>query len=187
MIKVYEFLTTGFEIIEAMIPVDVMRRGGVCIKTVSLTGSIMVESGCKAQVKADMLFEDADFSDADLLMLPGGLPGAYNLNAHEEMKKLLLEQNAKGKMISAICAAPLVLGGLGLLKGKRATCYPSFEEYLKGAEYTQELCTVDGNITTGKGPAAAFPYAFTLLAALKGEDVANGVAEEMMYNFLMGK
>ncbi len=187
MVKVYEFLTTGFEVIEAMIPVDVMRRAGVYIKTVSLTGSLMVESANKVDVKADLLFEDVDFSDADLLMLPGGLPGATNLNEHEEMKQLLLEQNAKGKMIGAICAAPLVLGGLGLLRGKRATCYPSFEVYMEGAEYTEELCTVDGNIITGKGPAAALPYSYTLLAILRGEDVANEVAEGMMYNFLMDK
>lgn len=90
-------------------------------------------------------------------------------------------------MIGAICAAPMVLGGLGMLEGKRATCYPGFEEYLEGAEYTHELCTVDGNITTGEGPAATFPYAYKLLEALTDKKTADGIADGMMYKHLMLK
>ncbi len=187
MAKVYEFLTTGFQIIEAMVPLDVMRRGNVDFTTVSMTGSLLVKSASGNEVKADILFEDGDFSDADLLILPGGMPGATNLNEHIGLKKLLLKHYEEDKKIGAICAAPLVIGSLGILRGKRATCYPSFEVYMKGAEYTREICTVDGNITTGEGPAAAFPFALTLLAELKGKEVANGVAEGMMYNHLMSK
>ena len=185
MAKVYEFLATGFEDIEALIPLDIMRRAGVDFKTVSITGDLYVESAHGVSIKADMLIEDADMSDADLIMLPGGLPGATNLNAHNGVKKAIIEQNARGKMISAICAAPMVLGGIGLLQGRRATCYPGFEKYLEGAEYTHELCTVDGNITTGEGPAAALPYAYTLLAALTDRQTADQVAEGMMYKHLM--
>lgn len=185
MAKVYEFLATGFEDIEALIPLDVMRRAGVDFKTVSITGDLYVESAHGVSIKADMLIEDADLSDADLIMLPGGLPGATNLNAHNGVKKAVVEQNARGKMIGAICAAPMVLGGIGLLQGRRATCYPGFEKYLEGAEYTHELCTVDGNITTGEGPAAALPYAYTLLAALTDKHTADQVAEGMMYKHLM--
>ena len=185
MAKVYEFLATGFEDIEALIPLDIMRRAGVDFKTVSITGDLYVESAHGVSIKADMLIEDADMSDADLIMLPGGLPGATNLNAHNGVKKAIIEQNARGKMIGAICAAPMVLGGIGLLQGRRATCYPGFEEYLEGAEYTHELCTVDGNITTGEGPAAALPYAYTLLAALTDRQTADQVAEGMMYKHLM--
>ncbi len=185
MAKVYEFLATGFEDIEALIPLDIMRRAGVDFKTVSITGDLYVESAHGVSIKADMLIEDADLSDADLIMLPGGLPGATNLNAHNGVKKAIIEQNARGKMIGAICAAPMVLGGLGLLEGHRATCYPGFEKYLEGAEYTHELCTVDGNITTGEGPAAALPYAYTLLAALTDRQTADQVAEGMMYKHLM--
>lgn len=185
MAKVYEFLATGFEDIEALIPLDIMRRAGVDFKTVSITGDLYVESAHGVSIKADMLIEDADMSDADLIMLPGGLPGATNLNAHNGVKKAIIEQNARGKMIGAICAAPMVLGGIGLLQGRCATCYPGFEKYLEGAEYTHELCTVDGNITTGEGPAAALPYAYTLLAALTDRQTADQVAEGMMYKHLM--
>lgn len=185
MAKVYEFLAEGFEEIEALIPVDVMRRGGVDIQTVSVTGSEQVISAHGVIVTADILIEDADLSDADLIILPGGLPGATNLNDHEGVKDALIAQSNKGGMIAAICAAPLVLGGLGLLNGRRATCYPGFEGYLTGAEYTHELCTVDGNITTGEGPAAALPFAYTLLAQLAGEAAASQVAEGMMYVHLM--
>ena len=185
MAKVYEFLATGFEDIEALIPLDIMRRAGVDFKTVSITGDLYVESAHGVSIKADMLIEDADMSDADLIMLPGGLPGATNLNAHNGVKKAIIEQNARGKMIGAICAAPMVLGGIGLLQGRRATCYPGFEKFLEGAEYTHELCTVDGNITTGEGPAAALPYAYTLLAALTDRQTADQVAEGMMYKHLM--
>ena len=187
MAKVYEFLATGFEDIEALIPLDIMRRAGVDFKTVSVTGSLVVESAHGVKMTADMLIEDADLSDADLLMLPGGLPGATNLNAHDGVNKAVVEQNVRGKMIGAICAAPMVLGGLGLLEGRRATCYPGFESYLEGAEYTHELCTVDGNITTGEGPAAALPYAYTLLAALTDAGTADQVADGMMYKHLMLK
>ena len=185
MAKVYEFLATGFEDIEALIPLDIMRRAGIDFKTVSITGDLYVESAHGVSIKADMLIEDADMSDADLIMLPGGLPGATNLNAHNGVKKAIMEQNARGKMIGAICAAPMVLGGIGLLQDRRATCYPGFEKYLEGAEYTHELCTVDGNITTGEGPAAALPYAYTLLAALTDRQTADQVAEGMMYKHLM--
>lgn len=185
MAKAYTFLATGFEDIEALIPLDVLRRGGVETITVSITGSRDVVSAHGVTMKADMLFEDTDLSDADLLMLPGGMPGATNLNEHEGLKKALLEHDKKGKTVAAICAAPLVLGGLGLLKGRKATCYPGFESYLTGAEYTRALCTVDGNIVTGEGPAAAFPYAFTLLATLKNEATAQAIADGMRYTHLM--
>lgn len=187
MAKVYEFLATGFEEVEALIPLDIMRRAGVEFKTVSVTGSLTVESSHGVKIQGDMLIEDADFKDADLLMLPGGMPGATNLNAHEGVRKALVEQNIRGKKIGAICAAPLVLGGLGMLEGKRATCYPGFEKYLEGAEYTHELCTVDGNITTGEGPAATLPYAYKLLEALTDKKTADSIADGMMYKHLMLK
>lgn len=185
MAKVYVFLANGFEDVEALIPVDVLRRGGVEVVTVSVTGSLIVETAHRVKVVADVQFEDIDTDDADLLLLPGGMPGASNLNNHEGVRQALLRQDEQGKRVAAICAAPLVLGGLGLLKGKRATCYPGFEETLTGAEYTAELVTVDGNIVTGEGPAAAFPYAYTLLAMLTDEQTARGVAEGMRYVHLM--
>ena len=178
--KVYEFLATGFEPIEAIGPVDILRRGDIDTKTVSITGDKLVEASNGTTVKADLLIEEADCSDADLLLLPGGMPGATNLNACMPLRQMLAAHHAKGRRIGAICAAPIVLGSLGLLKGRRATCYPGFEGHLAGAEYTGEMCTVDGNIITGKGPGAKFEYAFTLLAALTGREKAREVAAAML-------
>ncbi len=186
MAKVYEFLANGFEDIEALAPVDILRRGGVEIKTVSITGNEWVETSHGITLKADLKFEDIDsFEDADMLLLPGGMPGSANLNAHDGLKKVLLAQNAAGKRIGAICAAPLILGGLGILKGKKATCYPGFENTLTGAEYTPVIVQEDGNITTGEGPAAAFPYAYKILSYFAGEETAKNVADGMMYTHLM--
>ena len=187
MAKVLEFIATGSEEIETLIPLDIMRRAGLDFKTVSITGKKEVETSHGVTIHADLLFEEADIDGADLLMLPGGLPGATNLNDFEPLRKALLEHNAKGKMIGAICAAPLVLGGIGLLKGRRATCYPGFEKYLTGAEYTHELFTVDGNITTGEGPAATLPYSYALLEQLTDKATADGIAEGMMFKHLMQK
>lgn len=185
MAKVYEFLATGFEDIEALATVDILRRGGLDVKTVSITGSEYVETAHGVTVKADMLFEEACFGDADLLVLPGGMPGAANLNSHEGVRRVLTEHNERGRRIAAICAAPMVLGGLGMLLGKRATCYPGFEKFLIGADCTQELFVTDGNITTGEGPAATFPFAYELLALLTTADKAREVAEGMMFVHLM--
>lgn len=187
MAKVYEFLADGSEEVESLIPLDIMRRAGVEFFTVSINGSNTITSSHGVAITTDLVFEDCDFSDADLLMLPGGLPGADNLDAHEGVRRALLEQAAKGKLVAAICAAPKVLGSLGLLKGKRATCYPGFEKFMEDASYTHELCTVDGNIITGEGPAATFPYAYTLLSILKGEAVAGQIAEGMMFKHLMAR
>lgn len=185
MAKIYEFLANGFEEIEGLAPVDILRRGGVNVKTVSVTGSDMVETCHHVMIKADMKIEDCDLSDADMLLLPGGLPGATNLRDHEGVAQALLEQSRKGGRIGAICAAPLVLGGLGLLKGRRATCYPGFEKYMDGAEYTAELFTTDGNITTGEGPAATLPYAYEILSFFVPQKTVDDLKDGMMYSHLM--
>lgn len=162
--NIYEFLATGFEEIEAMTPVTVMRQGGQNFKLVSLTESEYVETANGAWIKADMLFSDSDFSDADLLMLPGGFPGAYNLKAHEGLRRLLVAHAAQGKLIGAICAGPIVLGELGLLRGRRATCWPTMEHFLEGAEVTGNVVEEDGNFVTAVGASASLPYAFRLLS-----------------------
>ena len=188
MAKVYVFLADGFEDVEALIPVDVLRRGGVEVVTVSTTEFPLVESAHGVNIEADIQFEQSDYSDADLLMLPGGMPGASNLFAHEGVCKAVLAQVAAGKRVSAICAAPaVVLAPLGVLEGKKATCYPGFEQALKDgdAQYTGDLVTVDGNITTGEGPAAAFPYAYELLAQLVDKQTSDQIAEGMRFKHLM--
>ena len=122
MAKVYEFLANGFEEVEALTPVDVLRRAGIEVRTVSITGSEFVKGAHDVIIKADKVFGECKFDDADLLILPGGMPGATNLNDHQGLRNLLVEHNLRHKKIAAICAAPLVLGGLGLLKDKKATC-----------------------------------------------------------------
>lgn len=184
---VYEFLATGFEDIEALIPVDIFRRGGIDIKTVSITGNKTVESAHGVKIQADMLFEESDFSDADLLMLPGGLPGAANLRDHDGLCSVLLSHYNNGGKVAAICAAPMVLGKLGILNGKHATCYPGFEELMRGAVYTADLFTVDGNVTTGEGPAATFPYAYALLEQFIGKERVDEIREGMRFCHLTGE
>ena len=170
--NIYEFLATGFEEIEALTPVTVMRQGGQNFKLVSMTGNEYVETANRAWVKADMMFEASDFSDADLLMLPGGFPGAYNLKAHEGLRHLLLSHATQSKRIGAICAAPIVLGELGLLKGRRATCWPSLEHFLDGANVT-------GNMI---GASAALPYAFKLLSYYLDEEKLRELQALMCYD-----
>lgn len=187
MAKVYMFLAEGFEDVEALIPLDVLRRGGVDVKTVSISDGYVVTSAHGVNIEADLMLMEAETDKADLLMLPGGMPGASNLYANEDLCEALQKQNEKGKMISAICAAPaVVLAQLGILNGKRATCYPGFEQMLTNATYTGELVTVDGNITTAEGPAAAFPYAYELLSQLVNKATANQIAEGMRFKHLMG-
>ncbi len=180
------FLAEGFEDVEALIPLDVLRRGGVDVKIVSIGDGYVVTSAHGVNIEADLMLMEAETDKADLLMLPGGMPGASNLYANEKLCQALLKQNEKGKKISAICAAPaVVLAQLGLLNGKRATCYPGFEQMLTDATYTGELVTVDGNITTAEGPAAAFPYAYELLAQLVNHATADQIAEGMRFKHLM--
>ena len=187
MAKIYQFMANGFEDVEALAPLDILRRGGQDVVTVSITGSEFVTSAHGVTLKADAVFEDVDLSDADLLMLPGGMPGSTNLNAHEGLRDAIVAHYESGRRIAAICAAPMVFGSLGLLEGKRATCYPGCEGTMTGATYTRELVTIDGNIITGEGPAAAFPYGYAILEILAGKEVADTLREGMIFNHLMGK
>ena len=185
MAKVYQFIANGSEEIESLTTIDVLRRAGIEAVTVSITGNEFAELSHGVTIKCDTTIETADLSDADMLLLPGGLPGADYLLHHEGVRKALLAQNAAGKKIGAICAAPQVLGDLGLLQGKRATCYPGFEVKLDGADYTADLFTIDGNIITGKGPAATLPYSYAILEMLGAKDAAEALKEGMVYNSLM--
>ena len=127
MKKVALFLANGFEEIEALATVDILRRAQLTVETISISDKKSVTGAHNLSVIADKTFQEANFSDVGLLVLPGGMPGAKNLNEHEELKQLISQFNEEGKLIAAICAAPMVLGGLGLLKDRRATCYPGFE------------------------------------------------------------
>lgn len=187
MAKVYEFLANGFEEIEGLAPVDILRRGGVDIKTVSVTGSEFVETSHGVTIKADLRFEDVEsFEDADMLMIPGGMPGSTNLNEHEGVRQALIAQHKAGKRVGAICAAPMVLASTGILDGKKATCYPGFEQYFHAStEYTGTLFQEDGNVITGEGPAATLPYAYQILSYFVSKENVAALQDGMMYDHLM--
>ena len=174
-------MAEGFEEMEAMFPLDILRRGGLNVKTVSVTGNKTVTSSHQVPVVADMLFEDLNEAEVEMIVLPGGLPGATNLDAHAGLDKLIMSFAAAGKPLAAICAAPMVYGKRGLLKGKKATCYPGFDKYLEGAEYTGNMVEACDNFILGKGPAAAAEFGFALLAKLAGESKAQEVKSGMLF------
>ena len=178
----YLFLADGFEEIEALTTVDVMRRAGMPVVTVSITSSAMVTGAHQVAVKADALIADVDLGQAEWLICPGGMPGASNLAACEPLNQALKAQAQAGGKVAAICASPaVVLGPLGLLEGREAVCYPGMEAGMKGArvEYSKPVA-IDGNIITGNGPSAANPFALAIVAHSVGEDVARRVAEDML-------
>lgn len=176
MKKAFVFLATGFEETEAVGTIDVLRRGGIETTVVSITQELSVEGAHGLEVVADALFDEVEYSGADILVLPGGMPGSSNLNAYAPLKEQLKKQYNAGKFVAAICAAPLVLGGLGFLKGRKATCYPSFEPTLEGATVTGEAVEVDGNVITGRGPGLVFDFGLAIVEALQGKAVADEVA-----------
>lgn len=180
MKTVYVFLADGFEEVEAFTPIDVLRRAGLQVITVSVMETQMVEGAHGVSVMADVLFDNIERDAADMLLLPGGMPGATNLDAHKGLGELILSYAAAGKTLAAICAAPLVYGKRGLLEGKKATCYPGFEGYLNGAEYTATLVEQDGNFITGKGPGAAMDFAFTIVEKFCGADKVKELKQGMM-------
>ena len=174
------FLAEGFEEMEAMFPLDIMRRGGLNVKTVSVTGNKTVISSHQVPIVADLLFEELKEEDVEMIVLPGGLPGATNLDAHAGLDKLIMSFAAAGKPLAAICAAPMVYGKRGLLKGKKATCYPGFEQYLEGADCTGAMVEKDGNVITGKGPGAAMEFALAVVELLQGKDKVAELKEAMI-------
>lgn len=178
MKTIFVFLTTGFEEIEAMAIVDVLRRAELDVKTVSLTGNKTVVASHGVPIVADLLFEEVDFPKAEMLVLPGGTP---KYNDHEGLKKEVLAFANKGEKVAAICASPMVLGGLGLLNGKNATCYPGFEQYLAGANLqTSEAVVVDGNITTGRGPGLTIDFTLKLVELVAGKEKRDAVAAGLL-------
>ena len=178
MKNIFVYLTTGFEEIEALGTIDRLRRAGLAVTTVSLTGEKQVVGSHQIPVIADALYEDVNVEDAELLVVPGGTP---KYDDHDGLKKHILTFNSKGGNIAAICAAPMVFGGLGLLRGKRATCYPGFEKYLEGGVLaTTEAVVVDGNIITGRGPGLALDFALTLVEIVAGKEKKNEVASGLL-------
>lgn len=179
METVYAFLADGFEEIEAFATIDTLRRAGLNVEMVSVTPDEMVMGAHDISVRCDATFENCDFSDASLLFLPGGMPGAATLDKHVGLRRLIQDFAANDKPIAAICAAPMILGKLGLLKGRKATCYPNFEQYLEGAECVDELVVKDGNIITGMGPAGAMDFALAIVETLVNKGKVKELEEAM--------
>lgn len=182
MNTVYVFFADGFEEIEAFASVDVLRRAGLHVEMVSVTPDEIVKGAHGISVLCDRNIVNCDFYDASMLLLPGGMPGAATLGECEDLRRELLRFAEADKPIAAICAAPMVLGQLGILRGKKATCYPGFEHLLNGAEYTASLVERDGNIITGKGPGAAMDFALAVVELLKGKETVHELREAMIYN-----
>lgn len=181
MAKVYLFLADGFEEIEGLTVVDLLRRAKIDITMVSITGSTNVTGSHHITTVADIIFDEVDFSDADMLVLPGGQPGTTHLLEHEGLDKLLKEFHAKGKSLAAICAAPSILGSKGLLVGKNAVCYPGYEENLIGASIRNTSVVIDGNITTSKGMGTSIDFSLSLIRSIKGEEEAAKIAAAIQY------
>src|SRR5512133_862069 len=180
MKKVMIHFAEGFEEVEAITPVDVLRRAGCEVITVSVTGKNEVTSKRGLTVKADKNFSEVDYSGGDMIVLPGGKPGANNLNKHEGLKDQIVQFNKQGKLIAAICAAPLVLGSTGVLKGRKATCFPGTESQLTGATCTGNDVEIDGNVITGKGPGLALAFSLALAEKLVGKAKMEEVREAML-------
>lgn len=180
MKKIAVHLATGFEEIEAITIIDVLRRANLEVKTVSMTESIEVIGGHQIPVIADVLFSELDYSTIDAMVLPGGMPGAKNLDRHQGLQKQILQFNNNKKLLGAICAAPLVLGHLGILNGKKAVCYPGFETELHGAEILKTPTAVSGNIVTGRGVGTALRFALQLVEQLSGKEKSNELAKAML-------
>jgi len=178
--RILLFLAEGFEEIEAVAPIDVFRRAGIDVTTVSVSNKLTVTGAHGIGVNADVIFEKADLSGDFLIYLPGGMPGTTNLDNHAGLKKLIEKQAAEGATIAAICAAPSILGKMGLLKQKEAICYPGFESFLTDAKISSSTIVKSGNILTAKGPGVAIPFALKIVEELKGKDTAQQVANAMI-------
>ena len=182
MSKAAVFFGTGYEEIEALTVVDILRRAGIETLMVSVTDQQHVEGSHGIMVEMDMLVSEVDYEKLDVIVLPGGMPGTKNLEACEVLMEQVDAFAAQGKLVAAICAAPSILGHRGILKGKKACSYPTFESHLEGAQVLQQLAVTDGNIITGRGMGAAIPFGLAILEKLQGEEAAQKMAETIVYN-----
>ena len=174
MKKVSIFLAEGFEEVEALTQVDLLRRAGAEVTMVSISGAREVAGSHGIVVTADKIFAEMDFAEMDLLVLPGGMPGTLHLKECAPLIALLQDFNEKGRKLAAICAA-------GLLRGKKAACYPGCEDGLTGAEVLTDRVVVDGNITTSRGVGTAIPFALSLIAQLYDQQKADQIRESIVY------
>ena len=179
--KVYIFLADGFEDIEGLTVVDLMRRAGITITTVSIKNTKQITTSHGITMFTDQTFVETDFTDADMLVLPGGQPGTTNLGAFAPLTDLLKNFYNNGGKIAAICAAPTVFAQIGLLHGKKATAYPSCMDGLGDAVRLEDNVVVDGNITTSRGLGTAIDFSLSLISQFLGQEKADQIAESVVY------
>lgn len=182
---VYLFLAEGFEETEAIAPVDILRRCGVAVSTVAVgeAKDNLVKGSHGIAVLADLSLADIDYAAMDAAVLPGGMPGTRNLDASEGVRKAVLYCADNGKPVCAICAAPSVLGHMGLLSGRKATCFPGFEKELHCSVFTGASVTVDGNFITANGAGSAILFGEAIAAKFVGQDAARRVTDSMQCRF----
>lgn len=174
-------LATGFEETEAITVIDLLRRAGLNATTVSITGEKTVTGSHKISVIADKLYEEINYEDYDMIVLPGGMPGTTNLDEHLELKKRIIEFDLDEKWLGAICAAPLVLGKIGLLEDKEAICYPGFENTLLNAKISEKTTVVAHNIITSKGLGTAIEFGLAIIENLISKEKAEEIKKSIMY------
>ncbi len=184
--KTAVFLATGFEEIEALTVVDYLRRAELEVDMISIAGEKLVKGSHGISVKADLLFSEIK-DEYDLLVLPGGLPGAEHLRDCDSLISLLKEYDEKKKFIAAICAAPIVLEQAGLTKNRRGTSYPGFQSKLSFSEYLEEFVVVDNHIVTSRGPSTAVYFALKLIELLAGKEKAEEIASGLLMPFVHEK
>lgn len=181
MQKVYVFLAEGFEEIEALTVVDMLRRVKIETVTVAVSGKKRVTGAHGITVEADGSFEEYSYADGTMAVLPGGMPGTKHLMEHAGIRELLLSYHAAKKYLAAICAAPAIFGENGLLAGRHATCFPGFEEKLTGAEVMPDAVVIDGTIITSRGMGTAIPFGAALVSVLAGETAAEELLRSIQY------
>ncbi|MEG0656979.1 DJ-1 family glyoxalase III [Anaerorhabdus sp.] len=175
------FCANGFEECEALIVVDLLRRANLEIDIISMHEELEVKSSHQVTIIADKSFVDCNFNEYDILILPGGMPGTTHLLEDERLKRVLLHHNKQGKLLCAICAAPSVLGSLGLLENKNATCFPTFQDKCTGALISDTKVVQDGNIITGKGLGAAIEFASCIIENCLGKEQAEKILNQIQY------
>ena len=180
--KVYVFAAQGCEEIECLTQVDLLRRAGIETVMCAVGGDAVIRGSHGIVFRADMKIEDAVLEDADALVLPGGMPGTLNLLGDRTLSDTLKKAAGRDTLICAICAAPRVLGALGLLEGHKATCYPGVEEHLTGAQTTVNEVEVSGQFVTSRGLGTAIPFALKIIELLKGNEQAEKIKNSIVFN-----
>lgn len=177
---IYVHLADGFEEIEAVTIIDVLRRADLDVRFVSMEKNLLVRGAHDIHIEADVLFDDADYVKCEMIVLPGGMPGTKHLGEHKDLLAKIKEFNNKDKYLAAICAAPMVLAQAGILKDRAATIFQGMEDKLLDAKFKEESVVVDGKIITSRGPGTAFEFVLKLVEVFKDKSAADELRQAMM-------